>query len=76
MDDIEIQYGRVSANITKITNLGQVTITFSEAMNTTPPQNISKDALLLYIEPAQRRHLGEGFNMSWLNFTWQLEYYW
>jgi len=67
----------VKASIYEITSLGVMTIKFNtpmknETVNTT---HINSTVVDIYIEPAEERHLAPGFDLSQLNFTWNVTEY-
>ena len=63
----------LSAKLTKVSALGLVTVEFSTDMvNDFNLTWLNETVLDLYIEPAMNRSLNENFNLTTVNFTWNV----
>jgi hypothetical protein len=63
----------LSAKVTKVSALGLVTVEFSTDMvNDFNLTWLNETVLDLYIEPAMNRSLNENFNLTTVNFTWNV----
>ena len=67
-------FDAISANITKISSTGLVTVKFNRTMNTNFNWTfVNETNTEMYIIPSNDRHLNrEDFNLSSLNFTWEI----
>lgn len=61
---------KLTAKIQNITNLGLMTITFSDIIQNVTLSYINSSVFDIYVIPAQDRHLFADFNESEVNLTW------
>ena len=61
---------KLTAKIQNITNLGLMTITFSDIIQNVTLSYINSSIFDIYVRPGQDRHLWSGFNESEVNLTW------
>lgn len=61
----------MTAYVSEVSVLGVVQVKFSQGLKPFNLTDLNETNVGIYIQPANKRHLYEHFNLTKLNFTWE-----